>query len=46
MPGSSPALELNIKHALVRAMADANAAGKPKDVSKLKKGSHIGVPAT
>ena len=38
MPAPPPVLELNMKHALVRAIADANAAGKSEDVADL---SHL-----
>ncbi len=38
MPAPPPVLELNMKHALVRAIADANAAGNSEDVADL---SHL-----
>jgi len=38
MPAPPPVLELNMKHTLVRAIAEANAAGKSEDVADL---SHL-----
>ncbi len=38
MPAPPPVLELNMKHALVRAIGDANAAGKSEDLADL---SHL-----